>query len=175
MQQLLVVPSQTPVQLSQTTVCPQLLTRCAPLHAPAHVVATACGVQHVATSQAWPAAHEAGQLIVCPQLLTAVVLHFPEQAAALFGAQQVSLLKQTSPAVEQEEEPPPPQKTVWPQLFTFDPHCIPAHVVDTGSGVQPHAPPVHAPASQPPQLTDCAQLLVASPQRSVQKPAAAAH
>jgi hypothetical protein len=44
--------------------------------------------------------------------LVTVVLHFPEQAALLLGAQHVPPLMQTSPEVEHADVPPTPQKTV---------------------------------------------------------------
>jgi hypothetical protein len=111
-QHVFVVGSHSPVQLSHETVWPQLFTRDAPLHAPAHVVAIGSGVQHVVPSQTWPELHDAGQPMVCPQLLTTFSLHLPAQAAALFGVQHVSFAKQTSPAVAQFAVPPEPQKTV---------------------------------------------------------------
>jgi hypothetical protein len=41
-----------------------LFTRVVPLHAPAQVVASDWGVQHVVTSQACPAVHDDAQLMV---------------------------------------------------------------------------------------------------------------
>ena len=55
-----------------------------------------------------------------------------------------------------------PHATVCPQLFTAVPHSLPAHVVVSGCGTQPHAPcalqvrPLSAP--QPPQSTVWLQL-----------------
>jgi hypothetical protein len=74
--------------------------------------------------------------------LVTVVLHLPAHAAPLSGVQH-TLPVHTSDAEAQFVVPPAPHDTVCPQLFVAVPHDLPAHVVDTGSGTQPHAPLVH--------------------------------
>jgi hypothetical protein len=90
--------------------------------------------------------------------------HLPAQALVLSGVQQAPPTH-TSPD-GQSAVPPTPHCTVWPQLFVAVPHVLPWHVVLTGSGTQPHAPPMHVrPPSQPPHATVCPQLSVDGPQR----------
>ncbi|MGH7329502.1 MAG: hypothetical protein ACREJX_14245 [Polyangiaceae bacterium] len=77
-----------------------------------HVVAIDSGVQQLVPSHTWPVGQPAGHEIVCPQLFVAFVLHFPEQAALLFGVQHVPFDSQKSPVVAHEPVPPAPQNTV---------------------------------------------------------------
>jgi hypothetical protein len=96
-----------------------------------------------------------------PQLLVACTRQRLPHAAALFGAQQApESARHTSPEGH-EVEPLTPQLTARWQLFVASPHCLPAHVVETGSGMQPHTLLRHAtPASHEPQSMGWPQLSV---------------
>jgi hypothetical protein len=65
-----------------------------------------------------------------------MVLHLPAQIE-LSGMQQVSSGLQKSPEMHWVVLLTP-QLTVRLQLLVAEPHCLPAHVVDTGSGMHPH-------------------------------------
>jgi hypothetical protein len=137
--------------LWQSVVCPQLfvaLPHALPLHA-----AVLSGAQHVSSGMQTPAfGHVAEQLTLWPQLFFTVVLHFPAQVVALSSGVQHVVPTHTSDVDEQLTVPALPQGTCCPQLLVAEPHVLPAHVVDTGSGTQPHAPLVQvSPPPQPPQ------------------------
>jgi hypothetical protein len=109
------------------TGCPQL--SCVEPHRPAHQ--SACGVQHafVSVRQTAPGVPaQVVQLIVSPQLLTAVPPHLPAQAETLSGVQHVPpSAVQTSPGVA--HAPP------------FGPHCtVCAHaLIALPQSLSPHA------------------------------------
>ena len=101
-----------------------------------------------------------------------VVLQLLAHAVVLSGVQQAPLTH-TSPDDAQVTVPPAPQETDCPQLFVAVPQDFPAHVVATGSGTQPHAPPVHErPPSQPGHITVPPQSSVTEPHRSMHHVAA---
>jgi hypothetical protein len=65
-----------------------------------------------------------------------MMLHRPAQIE-LSGVQQLSSGLQKSPGL-QLVVLLTPQLTVRLQLLVAEPHCLPVHVVDTGSGMHPH-------------------------------------
>jgi hypothetical protein len=138
--------------LGQVMFCPQLLV--AGPHALPLQALVLSGVQQVLLWQTPALGQVAGQETVWPQLLVTVVLQAPAQAVALSGVQHVPSDLHTSLDDAQLTVPPAPHDTDCPQLFIAVPHVFPAHVVATGSGTQPQAPPVQAsPPSQPGQVT----------------------
>jgi hypothetical protein len=145
------------------TTCPQLFVLC-PHPTPAHVVASGSGVQHVVPLHTPPEGQPEGQPTSCPQLfLTTTPPHRPLHALPSSRQHDPSGL-QVAPALAQA--PPFPHATVCPQLFVAVPHFLPAHVVATGSGTQPHALFVHrSPFGHPPQSTGRPQLSSVGPQR----------
>jgi hypothetical protein len=124
------------------------------------------GVQQLRLDRHTPAlGHVAEHATDCPQLLVAVVLHFPAHAVALSGVQQ-ALPLQTSVEEAQLTVPLAPHDTVWPQLFVAVPHDLPMHVVETGAGTQPHEPPVQVrPLPHPGHVMVCPQLSFTEPHR----------
>jgi hypothetical protein len=149
----------------QVIVCPHLfvaLPHAFPLHA-----AVLSGVQHVSSGMHTPAlGHVAEQLTLCAQLFFTVVLQCPAHAVVLSSGVQHALPTHTSDADGQLTVPPLPQGTCWPQLLVAEPHVLPAHVVDTGAGTQPHAPLLHvSPPWQPPHEMVWPQSSTVMPQR----------
>ena len=124
------------------------------------------GVQHMVPAQT-PALGQLAEHWTCwPQLFVPVVLHTPVHAVALSGVQHVPSDLHTSLDEAQFTVPPAPHEIDCPQLFIAVPHDLPAHVVATGSGTQPHAPVVHdRPPSHPGQVIVWPQSSVTMPQR----------
>lgn len=114
-------------------------------------------MQQLVPMQTCVAGHCAGQPTACPQLLvTETPLQRPAQAAPLSEQHEPSGL-QIAPGAA--HAPLLPQATVCSQLLVAVPQLLPAHVVATGSGAQPHALSVQsAPFSQTEQSTGRPQL-----------------
>jgi hypothetical protein len=106
------------------------------------------GVQQVSLlRQTWLVAQLAQETMV-PQV-TMKVLHLPRQAE-LSGVQQVPASSSQMPELQLTVLFTPQLTGRW-QLLSTSPHCLPAHVVATGSGTQPQtllwqsaAPPSHS-------------------------------
>jgi len=96
-------------------------------------------VQQTLFTQTALPGHVCGHGTDCPQLFVAVTWHRPPQAVVLSGLQHVSFARQVAPT-SHSVELLTPQLTVRLQLLTADPHCFPAQVVLTGSGMQPQTP-----------------------------------
>jgi hypothetical protein len=144
--------------------CPQLFVA-GPHPTLMHAVVLSGGQQVWFARQTPALGHVAEHITVCPHLFVTVALHLPAQTVSLSGVQQL-LLTQTSLDDAQLTVPAVPQDTDCPQLFVAVPHVWPWHVIDTGSGTQPHAPLVHVrPPSQPPHMIICPQSSVDGPQR----------
>lgn len=97
------------------------------------------GVQQLVLKHSSMPGHVCGHGTSTPQLFMTETWHRPPHAVVSSGGQHVSVLSQYSPpshAIELST----PQFTVRLQLLTADPHCLPAHVVATGSGMHPQAP-----------------------------------
>jgi hypothetical protein len=125
------------------------------------------GVQHVWLAVQMAAlGHVAEHVTVWPQTFVTVVLQWSPHAVTGSGGVQHVLPSHTSVGDEQFTVPPAPHGIVCPQLLGVEPHVLFAHVVVTGSGTQPHEPPLHVrPASQPPHMIVCPQSSTVGPQR----------